>query len=62
MKGSKSTVAGPDRLTITLGAGQRRKLAAIAKRRRTSQATVVRWALDEYIVKNSVARRTQKPR
>ena len=39
-----------ERLTITLGGGQRQKIEAIAKDRRTSAATVVRWALDEYII------------
>jgi hypothetical protein len=38
-----------DRLTITFGKGQRGKIEAIAKKRRTSAATVIRWALDEYI-------------
>lgn len=42
-----------ERLTITLGSDQRRKLNAIARKRRTSAATVIRWALDEYIEANS---------
>lgn len=37
-----------ERLTVTVGKGQRRQLEVIAKKRRTSAATVVRWALDEY--------------
>jgi hypothetical protein len=40
-----------ERLTITLGKGQRRRIEAIAKKNRTSAATVIRWALDEYVAK-----------
>ena len=40
-----------ERLTITLGKGQRRKIEAIAKRQRTSTATVIRWAVDKYLAK-----------
>jgi|GEM_PF-4750244 len=39
----------PDRLTITLGRDQRSQIEAIAGHERTSIATVIRWALDEYI-------------
>ena len=54
MKYAKSDRSGkPERLTITLGSGQRRRIEAIAKKRRTSAATVIRWALDEYIEANS---------
>lgn len=50
MKREKSDKSGrSERLTITLGSDQRRKLAVIARKRRTSAATVIRWALDEYI-------------
>lgn len=42
-----------ERLTITLGKGQRSRIALIAKKRRTSAATVIRWALDEYIAANT---------
>ncbi|MBK9126359.1 MAG: hypothetical protein IPM13_00960 [Phycisphaerales bacterium] len=42
-----------ERLTVTLGKGQRARINAIAKRRRTSVATVIRWALDEYLAANS---------
>lgn len=38
-----------DRLTITLGKGQRKALKGIAVKRRTSLATVIRWALDHFI-------------
>lgn len=38
-----------DRLTITLGKGQRKALKGIAAKRRTSLATVIRWALDHFI-------------
>lgn len=40
------------RLTVTLGTDQRRKIEIIAKRLRTSAATIIRWALDEYIARS----------
>ncbi|MHB8486653.1 MAG: hypothetical protein ACYDCM_13140 [Candidatus Acidiferrales bacterium] len=40
-----------DRLTITLAGGQRRALMTIASKELTSAATVIRWALDDYIEK-----------
>jgi hypothetical protein len=43
----------PDRLTITFGDGQRRRLEAIAKLRRTNLTTVIRWALDAYTASNA---------
>lgn len=52
MKQSGKSSAKAERLTITLGGGQRQKIEAIAKGRRTSAATVIRWALDEYIESN----------
>jgi predicted transcriptional regulator len=52
--GNKATKA--DRLTITLGTGQRRQLADIARRLRTSRATIIRWALDDYIARNGVSK------
>lgn len=42
------------RLTITLGNDQLRQIATLAKRRRTSAAAVIRWALDAYIAENKV--------
>jgi hypothetical protein len=58
MKRTEGKSSGkPERLTITLGGGQRRKIEAIAKSRRTSAATVIRWALDEYIEANAVGSR-----
>ena len=39
------------RLTITLGKGQRGRIEAIAKKRHTSAATVIRWAVDSYLAK-----------
>jgi len=49
-----------DRLSITLGKGQRKQLQAIAEQRRTSLATVIRWALDDYVAVNaSTAPRTK---
>jgi predicted transcriptional regulator len=41
-----------ERLTITLGEDQRRQIAAIAQRRRTSAASIIRWAIDEYIARD----------
>lgn len=49
MKQSSKRSAKSERLTITLGGGQRKQIASIAKQRRTSAATIIRWALDEYI-------------
>ncbi len=46
-----------DRLTITLGAGQRERIESIASERRTSAATIIRWALDEYIEAHPVSKR-----
>lgn len=45
----KGARAKSERFTVTLGDDQRRKIAEIARQRRTSEATVVRWALDTYI-------------
>ena len=39
----------PDRLTITLGPGQREALQAIADRNNAAMAFVVRYALDQFI-------------
>jgi len=41
------------RLTITLGTDQRRLIEAIAIERRTSAATVIRWAVDAYLSQNA---------
>ena len=38
-----------ERLTITFGKGQRKRLREIAEKKRTSLNTVIRWALDDYI-------------
>lgn len=51
---SANKSAKSDRLTITLGRDQRSQLEAIAGHERTSIATVIRWALDEYIATNRV--------
>lgn len=45
----KSRAAKARRLTITLGGDQRRQIESIAKERRTSAATVIRWAVDDYL-------------
>jgi len=39
----------PDRLTITLGNGQRRALEIIAERNHTNLAFIIRYALDHII-------------
>ena len=63
MKRAKTdTHAKSERLTITLGEGQRRKIAAIARLHRTSAATVIRWALDQYIAERSADLSRAKPR
>jgi predicted transcriptional regulator len=65
-RGKSDKATKTDRLTITLGAGQARQIAAIARRLRTSRATIIRWALDEYIERNALStqrgRRSRKPR
>jgi hypothetical protein len=63
MKRSGKSSAKSERLTITLGGGQRQKIGLIAKQHRTSAATVIRWALDEYIEANEVVGRSRsKPK
>jgi len=42
-----------ERLTITLGAGQKPKIDAIAKKKRTNAATVIRWAIDQYLASSA---------
>lgn len=55
--------AKPERLTVTLGGGQRRKIGWMAKQRRTSVATVIRWALDDFIEANEGKMRSRlKPK
>lgn len=57
MKRSSKGTEKPERLTITLGDGQRRQIELIAKDLRTSAATVIRWALDQYIEANEASGR-----
>lgn len=38
-----------DRLTISLGEDQRPRIAEIARQQRTSEAAVIRWAVDRFI-------------
>jgi hypothetical protein len=42
-----------ERLTVTLLAGQRRELESIAERKHISAATVIRWAVDEYLMRQA---------
>ncbi len=52
-----------ERLTITLAEGQRKRIKSIAEARRVSEATVIRWALDEYIVaSDKVESRKRRPK
>ncbi len=53
-----------ERLTITLGDDQRRKIASIAREDRTSIATIIRQAVDCYIARRSLKgpRAKAKPR
>ncbi len=46
------TKPSPERLTISLGAGQRSDLEAIAKANHTSLAFVIRHALNYFVVQN----------
>ncbi|NLX99951.1 MAG: ribbon-helix-helix protein, CopG family [Rhodopirellula sp.] len=61
-KAEKSTGAakatGAQRLTVTLGEDQRRKIEAIANEARTSVATIIRQAVDRYLADVS----TQTPK
>lgn len=53
--GTKNSTSAPsDRLTITLGEDQRRQVAAMARQRRTSEASIIRWAVDEYLAAHRV--------
>jgi hypothetical protein len=49
MNSNPGKPAAVDRLTITLGPGQREMLEAIAQRNRTTLAFVVRYALDRFV-------------
>jgi hypothetical protein len=57
MKRTPKSVAKSERLTITLAVGQRKKIESIANQHRTSAATIIRWAIDEYIEGNEVGSR-----
>jgi hypothetical protein len=48
------------RLTITLAKGQRGRIEAIARRRHTSAATVIRWAVDKYLAAKTVKARAAR--
>lgn len=47
-----TSIDKPPRLTITLGEGQREALVAIADRNHTTQAFIVRYALDRFIAEH----------
>jgi hypothetical protein len=52
MKMAKLNGAGSDRLTVSLGPGQRKILEDIAKLNDTTLAHVVRYALSHFIKEN----------
>lgn len=52
MNRGKRTKRAPDRLTISLGKGQRELLEAIAATNRTSLAYIVRYALEKFAEEN----------
>lgn len=52
--------AKPPRLTVTLLAGQLRKLENIAERKHISIAAVIRWAIDEYCLRQPKAGGSRK--
>lgn len=49
-----------NRLTITLAKGQRAEVAAIARDQRTSDATVIRWAIDKYVADSKAKGRERR--
>lgn len=49
--GKSDNSPGAWRLTITMGDDQRGQVELIARRRRTSAASVIRWAIDAYVAK-----------
>lgn len=51
---SPGTSSKAERLTITLGDDQRRQVEAIARDRRTSSASIIRLAVDEFIAGNAI--------
>ncbi len=53
---------GPGRLTITLPISQRKKLSKIAEDRQVSLATVIRWAIDDYVKLSAGALGRREPR
>jgi hypothetical protein len=57
MKQTPNSAAKSERLTITLAAGQRKKIELIANKHLTSAATVIRWAVDDYIEAKDVSLR-----
>lgn len=53
---SRGTAGDRERLTITLGLGQRETLEAVAQRNNTTLAYVVRFALDQFIEEHGQGR------
>ena len=49
MSRRKSHTASPDRLTVTLAPGQKKKLQELAKQNGTTLAFIVRYALNEFL-------------
>jgi hypothetical protein len=50
-----------DRLTISLGEDQRLRIAEIARQRRTSEAAVIRWAVDRFLADQASDQRHSLP-
>jgi hypothetical protein len=50
-----------ERFTITLATGQRRKIRGIARDKHISEATVIRWAVDEYVAGPKPSRKKRRP-
>jgi hypothetical protein len=54
MARARNAAARTDRLTITLADDQRQQIAAIAKKRRTSEASIVRLAVDDFLAAQGI--------
>jgi hypothetical protein len=57
-RSDKSTKS--ERFTITLASGQRRKIRVIAREKRISEATVIRWAVDDYVAGTKKSRKKRR--
>jgi len=55
MAHARAAAGRTDRLTITLADDQRQQVAAIAKKRRTSEASIIRLAVDDFLAAQGVS-------